>query len=615
MYLRWLPVTIGVTLCAGCGDMDFDWFGKRDKVPAEERPKPERRSDPLFVDSVGLYTLYSGAEPLRIRGFGLVVGLGQNGSNDCPTTVREHLLEFMRKNYTPVGPGAHKRDFSAQRLFDSADSAAVQVQGVIPAGAPRGTIIDLQVESIPGTSTESIEGGLLLPCELRIYDVSASGEGLIEGRTVARAGGPIFTNPFTGSSERGGQRDQRRGFVLGGGRTIEDRTVQLQLLEPSYPLARRIERRLNERFGQSPKAAEAMSPGSLQLRTPPQFAQDPGAFLRLVPYVYLEDRAGASERRLQTLIERALDPALRESDLDAESTRLEQLTGAWEAFGASAIPELQPYYTSDVEVVRYYAARSGLRLGDASAVLLLAQFAKDASSAFARPAIRELGACKFPYAGEQLVPLLERGPTDLRVAAYQAMVKQRHPAVRSKVYPSVLDRQQVNLIVDEIDVGGSPFVFYSRRGVPRIALFGRRMPMLLPVFYSHPEDVVTVRAMEATGAVTLFARGRTSGRLSDAIEIAPTAHALVRAMADLPLRDGRGRLRGLGLPYSQIVQVLAELCNGEDPAIRAELVQEESILDVLPPTEMPDRPVGDEPAFEWPRETGDSASAATSSEK
>ncbi len=65
-------------------------------------------------------------------------------------------------------------------------------------------------------------------------------------------------------------------------------------------------------------------------------------------------------------------------------------------------------------------------------------------------------------------------------------------------------------------------------------------------------------------------------------------------MADLPVEDEAGRLRGVGLNYSQVVQVLATL--ERDGALPARMVLErESLAELLGPAEIPERPEADEP--------------------
>ena len=64
---------------------------------------------------------------------------------------------------------------------------------------------------------------------------------------------------------------------------------------------------------------------------------------------------------------------------------------------------------------------------------------------------------------------------------------------------------------------------------------------------------------------------------------------LIAALGDLPGRLDSGELRGLGLPYSRVIRILAALC--EDETIPAKLVLEQtSLAEMLGPETTPERP-------------------------
>lgn len=532
--------------------------------------------DPLVGDTVGYHTVYSGATPLQVRGFGVVSGLGTTGSTECPSAIREYLLEFMRREYQPGAGTLTRQRFSPQKLLDSPDCAVVDVTAVIPAGAPRGTFIDLQVSSLPGSGTQSLEGGLLLPCELRLFDVNASGTGLLQGRVVARGGGPVFVNPYTHPGEEGGVRNPRRGFVLGGGRTIEDRTAQLQMVEPSYPLARRIERRLNERFGPAPLVAEAMSQAYVLIHTPKSYIERPIEFLSVLPYCSMHEEEGFRERKLRELIELVR----RKPEL------LERVALAWEALGRVAIPTLRTLQ-ADGSRLAYYAARSAARLGDAQSVGVLGEFARGADLSFAVPAVQEIGNRRLAYGAEQIVTLLNSRESTMRIAAYEALAKMGHPAIRRRVFPCAMDRGQAGVILDEVQTQGAPMIYFKRTRQPRLAVFGR-IDVRTPVMLSLDEDRVTVTSDAGAKSLAVFARGRATGRLSQRITCGADVASLVQVLADPPLRDEEKKVRGLGLTYAEVLRVILELEQGR--SIAADIVGESVDLnELLGPLPLPER--------------------------
>ncbi len=312
-----LGVSSLLLACLGCGDLDWN----KPKRPPESKPVKAERGDPLLEDTIGKRTLLGSAQPVTLRGFGVVIGLGDNGGGDCPTTVREYLIDYFSREYAPQGGGSEKPRLSPQKLLDSPDTAVVTVTGIIPAGAPKGAPFDIQVEAI-GPQVKSLEAGILLTCELKQFDRSGGGAGTLTGRPLARARGPVFTNPFAGE---GG--DTRRGFVLGGGKTLEDRRVQLLLTEPSYATARRIQNRINERFGQRPPAASAVSAGGLELHTPSLYAREPEHFTALVTHLYQENAPAYLERKLVSeLSGGVVEP----------NAELERMSWIWEGIGRLA---------------------------------------------------------------------------------------------------------------------------------------------------------------------------------------------------------------------------------------------------------------------------------------
>lgn len=570
---------VALLLCSGC--VDGGWRHSRE-LPPEPTPQPAVPRETVLADTIGAHTLIGAGGPLRLRGFGLVVGLGENGGSDCPSTIREYLVDYLIREFTPLGSGDRKPKFSPQRLIDSLDTAVVVVHGLVPAGARRGTHFDLQVEAV-GTQTRSLEGGVLLPCELKRFDVAAVGRGLVSGRTLASARGLVFTNPFKRANQSTTRQTPRRGYVLGGGRTLEDRSVRLLLQEPSYWMARRIERRLNERFGQDPPAAKAMSKGYLTLTTPQRYVEHPDHFTQLTTHLYLDNSPGQVERKLIEL----------SKQLDSSDRTLDHISLVWEGMGRTVIPHIQPLYAHASRMVRFYAARAGLRLEDVNALPVMAQVAATPDHPCRLLAVRELGSCVYPQAGRALAALLDSDDVEVRIAAYEGLLRHRHPSVETHRFLSALDRTQLNLTLDVVESNGRPLVYVRRTLEPRIAIFGHRLPVSLPLFYNHPDDRVTLNALEENGDVSVLWRTRSGRLVTEPLVVPPRAVELVRALADLPVEDDSGQSRGVGLGYAQVVEVLDALC--ASGAIPARLVmQRGTITDLFGPTELPGRPEGDE---------------------
>jgi len=582
---RWTCGAAALTLLVAGGCQDGQWRPLiRKAPPPEPKPRPAAVQDPVLAGSIATLTFLANVEPQPVRGFGIVIGLGENGSRDCPTAIRDYLIEVMTKEAQTWGSLEQRRKFSASELIDSLSTAVVEVVGAVGAGAPKGTRFDIEVRAIPGTATRSLAGGLLLPCELKIADPGASDEELLGGTVVARAGGPVFVNPFAASARAAGAVDLRRGTVLGGGHTIEGRPVRLLLREPSYPTARRLERRVNERFGQRPPAAEAMSRGYLYLHTPAEYATRPQEFLQLVPHLYLDDHPVFVENKL-----RELARLIVLAGADGQRISL-----AWEGIGRTAVPPIKPLCSHSDPQVRFYAARAGLRLKDVDALPVLAGIAAGANPSLALLALKELGRCPYPQAALKLAPLVDHPSPEIRIAAYEALLNHRSPLVHSQPFPSALDPMQLNLVLDTVTSHGPPLIYVRRTRTPRIVVFAPATRVTVPLFYSDADDTVTVTAASDAADITLFTKH--AGRLSEPLLVPPRVPDLIAALSDLPAQDKAGSQRGVGLPYSHVVQVLAALCR--DGTIPAHLeIERLAMTEIFGPERGLERPESDdEPA-------------------
>jgi hypothetical protein len=596
--LALLCLALGLaTLTAGCGKNG--WFRKK---PGPEPPPPlidRGEVDPLLVGSIGEETLLTSSRPKRLRGFGVVVGLEGRGSSDCPTVIREYLMDYLAKLASPTTGSNRRPRFSPSELLDSDDSAVVEVSGFVPAGARSGTRFDVEVKALAGTGTTSLSGGLLLPAALRVFDAAASGRGLVAGAELATAEGPVLMNPY--AEQGSGTADARVGVVLGGARAREPRPVRLTLIQPNYAVARAIERRINERFQHlvtrhrpdKKDIADAWSMGYVMLNTPAAYAERVETFHQLVIHLSTDKSAAAMRRRLETV-----NRTLKNSAITVDQMR--RIAWIWEGIGRAALPQVKPYYAHENPLVRLYAAQAGLRLNDLSALPILAELAQNGVHSHRLVAIRELGWSTSPQAALRLAPLLSEENQEVRVAAYTALLKHGHPAIRTEGFVHVLAPDQLNFYLDIVDCDGPPLVYVRRAEVPRIVLFGRQQPLILPVFYSHGQDNLTIVTVDGTDDVRIFMER--NGRLTDDILVPPQIDDVLRALGRLPRKDDYGNLQGIGLPYTRVVEVLTAMAETDTLSGRLAFEQT-SLTDLLGPTagDEPLRPEGDHSAdMGWP---------------
>jgi hypothetical protein len=149
--------------------------------------------------------------------------------------------------------------------------------------------------------------------------------------------------------------------------------------------------------------------------------------------------------------------------------------------------------------------------------------------------------------------------------------------VRTAAYEALLDHRSGGTIrrkdisgqfhLDVVETKRDFAVYASRSGEPKIVLFGRNIPVHRPVFYSPPDELVTINAQPSDRKLTVFRKIPRTGQMSEAFHVDPSVPELVQTLGSLPVRNVNGEIEGLGLTYSQVVGVLHGLCKaGHVPA-------------------------------------------------
>ena len=108
------------------------------------RPPIPMDVDPIMRGTVASETIVMGYQPVVVRGYGFVVGLKGTGSRTAPAEVRQYILNEMMR-YGVGESSGNSQGLSPDALLNSEDTAIVIVEALIPAGAPRGTNLDVRV--------------------------------------------------------------------------------------------------------------------------------------------------------------------------------------------------------------------------------------------------------------------------------------------------------------------------------------------------------------------------------------------------------------------------------------------------------------------------------------
>ncbi|MFZ1988177.1 MAG: flagellar basal body P-ring protein FlgI, partial [Alphaproteobacteria bacterium] len=347
------------------------------------RPTPTtnaagQASPPYITDTVAEYVMLLGGSELLVRGYGLVAGLGNNGSREVPTYVRDYFTQLLLKNQALNNPDGSTR-ISPRAILEDLDTAVVDRWGVIPAGAPAGTRFDVFVAAPAETQTRSLDGGVMfLPAEMYLA-VSAELAGR-RSRVFAEADGVIFVNPFLDPTKREDLSKLREGRIIGGGKSLEDRPLRLSLFQADYQRADLIQRRINERFGPG-RVAVAKDGSTIEIAVPPAYRRNYEQFLRLLMHLPIKLTAGSLEAKAREIAEA----------IEFSGANHDELALVWEAIGRQVLPTVQKLYDSPNPVAAFYAARTGIRLGDSLAVPVVIAVATNRNLPLRVAAIEELG--------------------------------------------------------------------------------------------------------------------------------------------------------------------------------------------------------------------------------
>lgn len=563
-----LPLVLiaGLSLClAGCEEK-----AKKIERPSGTLSKKDAKLQQTALAAAMQGTIGSvayaegGLRLMRVRGYGLVTGLAGKGSRRCPESLRAYLADSIRRTRLS-DPYRHKsgNEPSPDKLISSPDTAVVLVEAEIPAGASKGRLFDVRVETVD-EDTQSLAGGILLQTDLKVFQ-SVSPTSVIEGRTLAHAGGPIFINPFRQATATATSVNLHEGSIIAGGVNVEDRKLTLATTIESYATVRQIQDNINVRFRTEPPTATAQSPRSIELRVPLEFRGREGRFLALLMHLPLNNSQAELQARAKLLTAELSQPDAPHHDLAL----------SLEGLGTPAIDFIRPLYAHANRQVNFAAASTGVRLGDDAALDVLIRHAKDPRSTFRYQAIRELGESRMSArSAATLQELLDGTDSEVRVLAYEAL----RLVDRSAIVKKVVGERPENFLLEIVPTNGTPLIYATRSKAPRIALIGgERLSCNPPLLYSDSNSQIVLTAKTGDKMVSILRKDpkRTLGPYYSPLSVPIFTHFLGNDLRT----DLNGKLNGLGLDYGSVVAVLYRLCQSK--AIPADMKWEEPNSDQL----------------------------------
>lgn len=562
MMIRRSPIQsclLAVTLSGFCGCSDAEWnnaFGGGRE--AKEQPKAAARPEESRIevrDTIAPLVTVEGMRLNNVRGYGLVTDLVDTGGRDGPEIVKEILFKEIQRQQDPSMPNSTP----PWEFLNSRDAATVDITGWIPAGAEKGDHFDVYMKAL-GSEATSIVGGRLFHGELKVYAETWSG--VMSGATLATATGPLLVSPFNRKGKMSDKVDLTTGVVLGGGVVTEDRKIRLVLNDPSPSVAKRIEREINSRYGQTEKIALGERISHISLKIPNEYKMRKAYFLNRILHTPLNSNPEFLLKRTKELV-----AALEGPDANYDSIGI-----ALDAIGKSVVPMVERLLTSESDTVRYYAARTILRQGDRRGLDEIVRIANTPGSEFRMQAIDELGWARSEYsAGEALRELLNGSDNDVRIAAYKSLLRRPHPAIQT----SILDVD--NVILDVVDSKG-PFLIYARRSMePRVAIFGSQLAVRPPTIFPADRNdgrrqLTRLTANEGAEHLTVLYRNKRNGAMSPQLKAPLNVADLIKYLCDSPRKGPEGDVRGLAVPYSELLDILGTFC--DLGSIQAKLILE-----------------------------------------
>jgi hypothetical protein len=532
-------------LSAGC-DNQIKQPAKRPVNPLSAASVP-----PEVQGTIAQHAVLRGNTAIPVEGFCLAVGLGRNGSSEVPAFLEKYLIEYLKKQ----NMGSKIQGSTAltpMMMIRDVDTAVVQVRGVIPPGARKGSRFDLAIVALPGTQTRSLDGGTLMPTELFLYRQGAPSIG-VGSEALAMGGGEIFINPFLDSSKDSDRLKLRSGYVIGGGKVLQARPLRLELYEPNWARCSQLVRRINEAFSPNKPIAKGKNMG-IDLMVPPGYENDPDRFTQLVMHLPLT--AGGSENDAH---------ALRIAKMmELPDSRHEDLALVWEAMGRNVQSAYRSCYNSANPEAAYFAARTGMRLGDDLATDIVIKFARGGNDRLQLFAIAELGMHRrIARASEVLRDLIDSDNQRVRQVAYEALLRRDDKSITTI---TVHDRFKVDLLAST-----KPGCIYAAQShEQRLAIFGSDIVVAKPVFYCSPDETVTVNAQEADEKLMVSRKLLRTGQSSPPFSVGFDVIDLITVMGRPAVADDDGKIAGLGFTYSQVVSTLQRMC--KDGSINAKFV-------------------------------------------
>ena len=483
----------------------------------------EAGSEVNLGPTIGSFVDLVRPEPVTVEGYGLVGGLAGTGSASCPLQIRAYLRQHI---LTQV-PGDK---VNPDELINSKNTAVVRLEGLISATPSQGEHFDVLVSLIPGSDATSLSRGWLYKANL-----VARGTVGVTTRALATVEGPIFVSTM-GATEP----DVRTGHILGGGRTLYEYRVILSLRRENYRMASAIRNRLSGRYG--PNVARAPSPGTIEVLVPPEYRLRKMRFIQMIPATFLTVTPELSQARVDTFARRLIT---------AEDREASEIT--LEAIGRESLSHLNALLNSSNVEVRFRAARCMLNLGDDRGFHILRELAAETGSPYR---LEALDAIVVSARRNDAVALARRLLRDEDVNIVLAAYEHLRRMDDSAVVKEVVGRK---FYLEQVVQTDRRAIFVSRRGDPRIVLFGSPLRCRENLFVESPDKAIVLNSKPEQNYVSVIRKHPMRPGIIGPTRTGFGLAGLIRLLGKEPTGSPGGWIDGLDVPYMEVITLLEQM--------------------------------------------------------
>ncbi len=514
-------------------------------VPAYMRGTIWELTDPDSID------------PFVVTSYGLVVNLRNTGDTSAPTAVHDWIVKQMQVHGWASGGGGAFKKVNTEQVLADPRVGIVLVGGNLQPGARKGQRFDIQVNVMPGNNTRSLAHGVLYGTELRVNGANPLDPGGAVN-VMAWGEGQVFVNPsyaLNGSATRPTDTGLRNGTILNGGMVAKDRPLDLRVRQPDWSTANLIVQRLNQRFqgvADRPSTvnlsdfvvAEGQDEAFIHLYVPRSFNGDWQRFLGVATHTYVNNSPDFLLAQARLLAGEAIRP----------NAALQDIAYCWEAIGPQALPYIRPLLASSSPEVMFAAAQAATFLHDPAGQERLMAIARMPGNPYQIPAIHTLGQLgKSQNIDNVLAELLDSHDPQPRVEAYRILARHGDAHVLSNTV------NEKAFILDLIDSKGPPLVWAARSGEPRLAVFGRRLSLQLPLTFTAFDHQLSITSnSDQRKLVTIFDRTDVHGGARTTVS-PPELVTIIRLLAGEGPKDDHESTPRMSFAYGDIVAIVRGL--------------------------------------------------------